>query len=44
MGWKPLPDKFAQNFTLKWVESRLSVKYDAFKEGQYFTYHVDYNK
>ena len=33
MGWTPLPDRYAQNFKLKWVESRLSVNYDAFREG-----------
>ncbi|ESO08908.1 hypothetical protein HELRODRAFT_74190 [Helobdella robusta] len=34
LGWLPLADKYALNFKMKWVESRLSVNYDKFREGE----------
>jgi len=35
IGWKKEPDKYSDNFTLKWVEVRSAINYDSFREGQH---------
>jgi len=35
IGWKKQPDKFSDDFKLKWVEVKSAINYDSLREGQY---------
>ena len=35
LGWKRMDDKFDETFSLKWVESKSQINYNAFREGRY---------
>jgi len=35
IGWKKQPDKYSDDFKLKWVELKSAINYDSFREGQH---------
>ena len=36
LGWKRAADKLTEDFKLKWVEVKVSINYEAFREGSPF--------
>ena len=35
IGWKKQPDRYSDDFKLKWVEVKSAVNYDSFREGRH---------